>query len=88
MEHRKLQGNRLRAAGYDEGEQILEIEFTSGDVRCFLGVPRTVWRSLLAAPNPASFFEDRIEEEYATQPGERRTRSDARQQLDDLFGGR
>ncbi len=87
MEHRRLDGNRLRAASYDEREQALEIEFSNRDVRRFAGVPPAVWRSLLSAPNPATFFEDRIEEEYASSPAQRRQTDDPRKALDDLFGG-
>jgi len=87
MEHRNLHGNRLRSAAYDPGEKILEIAFTNGQIRRFKNVPEPVWRKLLAAPNPASFYEDRIEEEYAWSPGEKQTDDAARQKLDDLFGG-
>ena len=87
MEHISLHGNRLRSAGYDAAEKILEISFNNGQVRCFKNVPSPVWRALLAAPNPATYYEDRIEEEYAWSPGEKAVNESARQQLDDLFGG-
>lgn len=85
-EHKPLQSNRLRSAGYDPDERILEIAFANGDLRCYQNVPTGVWKSLFAAPNPATFHEDRIEEEYGWKPGIRQAGNDARQQLDDLFG--
>lgn len=88
MEMRRLRGGRLRAAGYDEKERVLEIEFDNRDVKRFKNVPADVWRKLLSAPNPATFYEDRIEEEYAVEAGDRRTDpGGARKGLDDLFGG-
>lgn len=86
MEHKSLHGNRLRSAGYEAAEKILEIAFNNGQVRRFKNVPEPVWRKLLAAPNPASYYEDRIEEEYAWSPGEKQADVKARQNLDDLFG--
>ncbi|GMV03575.1 MAG: KTSC domain-containing protein [Burkholderiaceae bacterium] len=86
MERRPLRGGRLKAAGYDAREQRLEIDFVDGERRIFKAVPAEVWRRLVAAPNPASFYTDRIEEEYAVT----RTRADgqgeARSKLDSLFG--
>ena len=86
MDHKPLHSNHLRSAGYDAREQILEIAFSNGSLRCYQNVPLTVFKSLLAAPNPATFHEDRIEEEYAWQPGQKPVTESARQRLDDLFG--
>ena len=81
-----LRGGRLKSGRYDERAQELEIEFVSGDVKRFKGVPVDVWGRLQAAPNPASYYEDRIEEEYAVTAGERRVDSNsARSKMDDLF---
>lgn len=87
MERRTLHGGRLKAAAYDAREQRLEIDFADGERRAFKAVPAEVWRRLVAAPNPAVFYADRIEEEYAFDRG-RGDRSDgARSKLDSLFGG-
>lgn len=86
VERRRLSGGRLREASYDASNCALEIAFSDGSTRCYRGVPPEVWRRLIAAPNPASYHEDRIEEEYAFT----RVRSDggtnSRSALDDLFG--
>ncbi len=86
MERRTLRGGRLKAAGYDAREQRLEIDFVDGERRIFVAVPPEVWRRLLAAPNPASFYADRIEEEYAVTRARADGRDDARSKLDSLFG--
>lgn len=86
MERHSIRSGRLSAAAYDAGERILEIEFQGGELRRFRHVPLEVWRRFLAAPNPATFYEDRIEEEYPVDRGRARSGSDARSALDSLFG--
>ena len=87
MERRTLHGGRLKAAAYDAREQRLEIDFVDGERRAFKAVPSEVWRRLVAAPNPAVFYADRIEEEYAYERGRADRADDARSKLDSLFGG-
>ena len=86
MDRRTLRGGRLKAAGYDEREQRLEVEFVDGELRTFAGVPAEVWRRFVAAPNPASFYADRIDEEYPVRVGRAAGDASARGKLDALFG--
>jgi len=86
MERRPIQGGRLKAAGYDERERRLEITFVDGRVQVFKAVPGEVWRRLLASPNPASYYEDRIAEEYPVEHGSAVADPDAKARLDALFG--
>jgi hypothetical protein len=86
MERRKLSGGRLVGAAYDGVERRLEIEFAGGEVKAYKDVPAEVWRRLVAAPNPAVFYADRIEEEYVTERGRVVRAADARARLDSLFG--
>ncbi|MEK9774855.1 MAG: KTSC domain-containing protein [Quisquiliibacterium sp.] len=85
-EHRMLRGGKLAAGSYEEREQQLLIEFVDGSRRVYKGVPGEVWRRLLAAPNPGSFFEDRIADEYPNQPAGAVQQDQARARLDALFG--
>lgn len=87
MEKRTLRGGRLKAAAYDAREQRLEIDFVDGERRIFTAVPPEVWKRFVAAPNPASFYSDRIEEEYAVRNARVEPQGNARSQLDALFGG-
>jgi hypothetical protein len=85
MSRQMLRTDKLRSAGYDATASRLEIEFNNGDLLVYKGVPQEVARRFLAAPNPQTFWEDRIAEEY---PSERAsgTRNDAaRASLDALF---
>jgi hypothetical protein len=86
MERKPLKGGKLKAGAYDERDRRLELEFVDGSVRIFKGVPAEVWRRLLSAPNPASYFEDRIADEYPNAPGSAAGDAQARSRLDALFG--
>ena len=85
MEHRQLNTDRMRSAGYDERNEQLEIHFHTGETKTYRRVPIEVARRFFAAPNPASFWEDRIAEEYPSVTGRKAVADDARRKLDDLF---
>ncbi len=87
MQRQRLSGGALKSGGYDSSQQLLELEFADGRIRHFRHVPAEVWRRLVASPNPGSFYEDRIAEEYPqSDAGRAGTGDDARRKLDDLFG--
>jgi len=51
-------------------------------------VPQEVFRRLCSAPNPATYWEDRIAEEYPKgTPRASNGASDAAKKLSDLLGG-
>lgn len=50
----------LAAIGYDSARGILELEFRSGAVYVYLGVPRPVYETLLAAPSKGGCFNHTI----------------------------
>ena len=87
MERKTLNSSLLKSAAYDGSQQRLELEFASGVRKVFKAVPAEVYRRLIAAPNPASYFEDRIAEEYAWTKADHAPGGDARAKLDSLFGG-
>ena len=87
MKRQRLSGGALKSGGYDSSQQLLELEFVDGRIRHFRHVPAEVWRRLVASPNPGSFYEDRITEEYPQSDAGRAGNDDeARGKLDDLFG--
>ncbi len=85
MQRKTLSGGRLASGSYDERARTLEIAFSDGSVRVYAGVPAEVWRRLLSAPNAASYFEDRIADEYPNQPGSAASDDAAKGRLDALF---
>jgi len=64
MERKRVNSSKLRSVGYDEKSRTLEIEMANGQVFQYVGVYPEVHRRLMAAPNPTSFFDDKIAEEY------------------------
>jgi len=82
---RALNTATLRSASYEARFERLEIIFTSGEIRVFKDVPEEVARRFFASPNPASYYEDRIVEEYAYERRKVGANDEARKKLDDLF---
>ena len=64
MDRRRVNSSKIRAIGYDEKSMLLEVEMSNGQVWQYARVYPEVYRRFMAAPNPTSFFDDKIEEEY------------------------
>ena len=65
MERKRVSSSKVRAIGYDERQQLLEVEFTNGQVWQYPRVSPEVHRRFMAAPNATTFFDDRIADDYA-----------------------
>ena len=73
---------------FDPSSRYLEVRWRSKRVLAFRPVPEEIARRLCNAPNPATYLEDRITEEYPkVEPKKNQTTGDAKTKLDDLFGG-
>jgi hypothetical protein len=64
MDRKRVNSSKIRSIGYDEKTQTLEVELSNGQVWQYPNVYPEVYRRFMAAPNPTSFFEDRIAEDY------------------------
>ena len=64
MQRKRVNSSKLRSIGYDELSRPLEVEMSNGQVFQYTGVYPEVYRRFMAAPNPTSFFDDKIAEEY------------------------
>jgi hypothetical protein len=79
---------RIRKADYDTVSRQLELHWDNRQVLAYKQVPEEVFRRLCRAPNPATYWEDRIAEEYPKgQPKTGVREGDAARRIDDLFGG-
>lgn len=67
MQRKRVNSSKLRAVGYDEATRTLEVEMSNGQIYQYSGVYPEVYRRFMAAPNPTSFFDDKIAEEYAAR---------------------
>lgn len=79
---------RIRKVDYDPASQQLDIQWENNRITAYKHVPQEVVRRLCSAPNPATYWEDRIAEEYPKAvPRVAQAKPDAAQQFRDLFGG-
>jgi hypothetical protein len=73
---------------FDPGSRYLEVHWRNKRIVAFRPVPEEITRRLCNAPNPSTYLEDRIAEEYSkVEPRKSQTTDDAKTKLDDLFGG-
>lgn len=86
MDRKPLKSSKLRAAGYDERQRTMEIEFVNGDVYEYKAVSPELYRQLMASPSPNSFFEDKIEEPFSGKRIGKVSKSSAATDFDALFG--
>lgn len=67
MERRRVNASTIRSVGYDPGQQVLEVEFTSGSIVQYTGVSPEVHRRFMNSPSPGSFFQDQIDENFPSK---------------------
>jgi hypothetical protein len=87
MPTRVFTSGRIRKAEYDSASQQLDLHWDNKSVLAYKQVPEEVFRRLCSAPNPATYWEDRIAEEYPKgTPKASNAASDGGRKLSDLFG--
>lgn len=67
MERKRINASNIRSVGYEPRSRMLEIEFSSGSIVHYSGVSEDVYRRLMNAPSPGSFFHDRIDENFPSK---------------------
>jgi hypothetical protein len=67
VERKRVSASTLRSVGYDAGQQLLEIEFSGGNIVQYSGVSPEVHRRFMSSPSPGSFFQDQIEENFPSK---------------------
>jgi hypothetical protein len=79
---------RIRRANYDPVSRQLDLHWDNQTVLAYKHVPGEVYRRLCSAPNPATYWEDRIAEEYPKgMPMTSGAAADGAKNINDLFGG-
>ena len=66
MQRQAVSSSNLRSVGYDSVSQTLEIEFHSGGVYQYHGVPQSVYIALMNAQSLGSYFYHNIRDSYST----------------------
>jgi hypothetical protein len=67
VQRKRVNSSKLRSVGYDEATRTMEVEMSNGQIYQYTGVYPEVHRRFMAAPNPTSFFDDKIAEEYTAK---------------------
>jgi len=79
---------RIKKAEYDPESRQLDLYWATNTVLAYKHVPEEVYRRLCSAPNPVTYWEDRIAEEYPKGvPMKSSASSDGAKNFNDLFGG-
>lgn len=87
MDKKHFPSGRIREITYAAKERHLQITWDNKTVTAYRPVPREIFDRLCKAPNPATYFEDRIAEEYPqVTPVQSRDQANAIKNLRDLFG--
>lgn len=78
---------RIRKAEYDATSRQLDLHWDNKSILAYKHVPQEVYRRLCSAPNPATYWEDRIADEYPKgTPMTSRADPDGASKLRDLLG--
>ncbi|MCK9578981.1 MAG: KTSC domain-containing protein [Methanoregula sp.] len=67
VERQSVKSRILRTVGYDDSKKILEIEFTSGLVYQFIGVPPKVYADLMHSDEIGKFFSEKVRPKFQTK---------------------
>jgi len=87
MTSKVFTSGRIRKADYDPASGQLDLHWDDQTVRAYKQVPQEVFRRLCSAPNPATYWEDRIAEEYPKATPRSPGTPAGGKTLRDLFGG-
>jgi hypothetical protein len=60
MNKAMVESTTLASLAYDETRELLQLEFRSGSIYQYFGVPSAVHEALLSAPSKGSYFNSAI----------------------------
>jgi len=86
MPTKTFTSGRIKMASYDPVSKQLDLHWDNKSVLAYKHVPEEVYRRLCSAPNPATYWEDRIAEEYP-KGTPIKPAANAAKSVSDLFGG-
>lgn len=58
--------SNIRSYGYDATRKVLAVEFLSGQIRHFAGVPPELWEAFTKAPSKGAFFHRAVRGKFAS----------------------
>ena len=67
VERLSVKSRILRSVGYDESTKILEIEFSSGFVYQYSGVPPKVYADLMHSAEIGKYYSEKVRPKFQTK---------------------
>jgi len=67
MERQSVKSRILRSVGYDDNAKILEIEFNTGLVYQYAGVPAKVYADLMHSGEIGKYFSEKVRPLFRTK---------------------
>jgi hypothetical protein len=67
LERLSVKSRILRSVGYDENTKTLEIEFTSGLVYQYSGVPPKVYADLMHSGEIGKYYSEKVRPKFQTK---------------------
>ncbi|MFA4876334.1 MAG: KTSC domain-containing protein [Methanoregula sp.] len=67
LQRQSVKSRILRSIGYDESTKVLEIEFQTGLVYQYLGVPAKVYTDLMHSGEMAKYFAEKVRPRFQTK---------------------
>jgi hypothetical protein len=64
LRRERVSSSAISSVGYDPDASVLEVEFSSGAVYDYYGVPPKVFHALMKAPSKGTFLSRRIRDRY------------------------
>lgn len=64
MLRKQIQSSTIASVGYETIKNLLEIEFTSGEVYQYFNVPLEIYGGLVRAKSHGEYFNEFIKEQY------------------------
>ena len=68
MDRTPVRSSNIRSVGYDPASSTLEVEFRSGGLYQYSGVPETIYQGFVRAASKGSYFHDHIKGRYSDRP--------------------
>lgn len=64
MERQLVASTNIRSVGYDQASETLEVEFTTGAIYQYFGVPMNMYEQLMKEASKGRFFNTYVRNAY------------------------
>lgn len=76
MDRMRVRSSVIASLGYAPEDEALHVEFHTGRLYTYFGIPQDVYDSLLASPSLGSYFNQNIRDHYPfTEHGARKRKT-------------